>query len=165
MATGRLSSISPFKRAYTFGQMVLGALSGLAIFAASVYAFLDSYSTDAEVAEALRLHSVDVVKGDNPLPHNNRFTAIELRLQSLQESQAKDQEIVVMLKSTNVETMKILVRRIVADSEPKRALRMQRAATAESIFEHWIDHGQKPIEALRRAVRACGRGRNCQLPY
>lgn len=165
MANSRPTVSPTIKRAYTYLQMLAGALTIIGGSVAVVYAFLDDYAKDAEVTEAIRKHSMDIVETPKaPLPHNNRFSKIELELKAIRESQSKDQEIITLLKSTDVETMKILVRRIVADMEPDKRHRMNRGAMAEDVFEYWLKKEEPPIEALRKAVRACGRGGRCYVP-
>lgn len=151
------------KRVYSYGQMAFGAITGICVTVGSVYAFLSKYPTEPQVQKLIHAHSVDVVATGEPLPHNNRFKKVERQLKALREAQASDQEIVVALKSTSLETMKVLVRRIVADLEARPSRRMEKGAIAEDIFEHWIEKGNPPIEALRKAVRACSRA-TCRIP-
>lgn len=137
---------------------------GVCITVGAVWTFLNGYATDAEVDAKLRNHSADIILPGETHAHDARFSKLEAQTKKILEVQAQDQELILALKDTSLDTMKILVRRIVADTEPKRALRMQKSAIAEDIFEYWIDKGEKPIDALRKAVRACGRGRDCVSP-
>lgn len=144
--------------------MGFGALVAMGTVIGAVYAFLGNYATDGEVKAQIRAHSVGLVDKDQPLPHNNRFTRIETELTAFRDTQAKDQEIITLLKVTDKETMKILVRRIVADLEIRKTHKMEKGHAAEEIFDYWLKKGEPPIEALRRAVRAC-RKRSCEVPF
>jgi len=149
------------RKLFAYGQMLFGAAAGVCIAVGAVWTFLSHYATDIEVEAKIKKHSVDLVEKGEPLPHDARFSNLEAQVTKLLITQARDEELISALKATSTDTLKILVRRIVVDTEPKAALRMHKGAVAEDIFEYWVEKGEKPIDALRKAVRACGRGRKC----
>lgn len=152
------------KTLFAYGQMLFGAAAGVCIAVGAVWTFLSNYATDVEVDAKIKKHSAGLVETGETAPHEARFSKLERQTKKILATQTQDHELITALKSTSLDTMKILVRRIVADTEPKRSLRMQKSAIAEDIFEYWIEKGEKPIDALRKAVRACGRGRDCISP-
>lgn len=144
------------KRIYAYGQMLFGALAGAAAIMAAIYAFLNDFATDTEVQIHIDQNNLDIVEQGNPLPHDKRFSALELETTTLRKNITELQTQVGRSETVNIDTLEILAGYLAADSERNPNYRFQRAAKAREDFRYYIRKGETPMEAFRLAMRPPG---------